>query len=569
MCLLGVKDKKVEEGAKEAKEQKEEKEQIEVKEKTKKPVVIRVKRRRGLLTLLNPLRYLFPRRVPPARPWFEIIPLVTPVRGEVLEKYVVAGGEKEWGTAVFITQEGSRGFYLVNEPELEEEEREIFRILLEEVTVGIRKEERAVASPQYVEGALWRAARDLGLLDVVKENISKYRYYLLRNLFGYWYLHVPMLDDNVEEISVTGARRPVMVIHRRHADLGWLETNISFPEEEELASFCRRLAQAAGKPLSAASPMAEFTLTLPQNGRAPTYRVAATLGGEVGGHSTLTVRRHVCSPLTLPFLCSTGALSPLEAAYLWTVAEEKGPIMIIGGTGSGKTTLLNSICLTIPPWRKVATLEDTPEIFLPSSNWLSLHTRVGLPGEIRFDVGLMDLIKNVLRQRPDYLVVGETRGEEIKGLVHAAAVGHGCITTFHAGSLEEAMVRWKSPPMDLTEPSLNLFWSYALVAQISKRETTLRRVVSVWETEPGTEFRIREVFRWNPSGDSFSPGSPSEVVRRSRRLVEAYRARGLGTSELHSTLGRRARLIQRLGKEKRFQVEDFLAALGKEEWKGG
>jgi len=534
--------------------------------------IVRIKKKwwRELLSSLNPFQYLFPRKPVLPRPWLSAVPTLVQVHGEILDRYLVraTGTEAEYPAAIHITREGGKGYYLVNEPELTKEESEVFRLIMEEVTRSIRTEETIIGSLEQIQGVAWRAARDLGLLDVTRDSMAKFVYYMAKNLMGFWHIHPAMLDPGVEEISVTGAGKPAMIIHRRFTDLGWLESNMRFVTEEELSLFCRRLAQMGGKSLSAAAPIAEFTISASTYQRAtgstfPTsFRVAATLGGEVGESSSFTIRRHMLEPLTLPFLVHNGTLSPLLGAYLWTLVAEKGPLVILGGVGSGKTTLLNALCLCIPPNRSIVTLEDTREIYIPHPNWLALHTRVGYSfTETRFDIDLFDLAKHVLRRRPDYVVVGETRGKEIQSLVHAFSIGHGGITTFHANSLEEAKMRWTSPPMELPESSLSLFWSCAIVRAVNLRGRMVRRVAEVWEVPPGAAFRPYLLFRWDPRSDSFSPDSAREVARRSTRLRASYEAKGLEETELVQDLRRREKVLEEMAEEGKIKLEHFRAAL--------
>ncbi|MEM4973599.1 MAG: hypothetical protein QXR87_07850, partial [Candidatus Hadarchaeales archaeon] len=144
------------------------------------------------LSALNPLSYLFPKIEPPPRPWLKATPVVAPVRGKILEKYMLySTGPGEWGVAVHVTEENGKGYYTVNEPELTEREAATFTVLMEEVTRSMRTEERILHSLEHIEAVLWRAARDLGLLEVTKDAMSKYRYYLAKNLLGFWHIHAP------------------------------------------------------------------------------------------------------------------------------------------------------------------------------------------------------------------------------------------------------------------------------------------------------------------------------------------------------------------------------------------
>ncbi|MGC8937111.1 MAG: ATPase, T2SS/T4P/T4SS family, partial [Candidatus Methanomethylicaceae archaeon] len=156
---------------------------------------------------------------------------------------------------------------------------------------------------------------------------------------------------------------------------------------------------------------------------AVTFADEVTLPG-----STIAIRKFPENPLSMAHLLQLGTLTPLMAAYLWLVAEYKGFIMTIGAMGTGKTTCLNCILTMIDPTLKIATVEDVPELKIPHTSWQRFKARHTYSiTEAKFDVDLMDLVKLSLRYRPDYIVVGEVRGEEVRALIQAAALGHGCL----------------------------------------------------------------------------------------------------------------------------------------------
>jgi intein/homing endonuclease len=102
-------------------------------------------------------------------------------------------------------------------------------------------------------------------------------------------------------------------------------------------------------------------------------------------------------------------------------------VQVLGHVSSGKTTLLGALLASIDPNAKIITLEDTMELRLPHENWQRFHTRpVHFASSERFEVKLFDLLRLVMRHRPDYVVVGETRGEEMRNLTHSASLGHSC-----------------------------------------------------------------------------------------------------------------------------------------------
>ena len=88
--------------------------------------------------------------------------------------------------------------------------------------------------------------------------------------------------------------------------------------------------------------------------------------------------------------------------------------MIGGDIGGGKTSMLNAVSLFIRPTLKIVSIEDTQEIRLPHKNWEMMVTRQGLGtgagamGEAGIgSISMFDLLRAALRQRPDFIIVGE------------------------------------------------------------------------------------------------------------------------------------------------------------------
>jgi flagellar protein FlaI len=183
---------------------------------------------------------------------------------------------------------------------------------------------------------------------------------------------------------------------------------------------------------------------------------------------------------------------------------------IIGGTGAGKTSTLNAIASLVKPSMKIVTVEEIPELNLPHENWVQLVSResYGL-GEMKTgSVSLFELVKTSLRYRPDYIVVGEIRGEEAFVLFQALATGHGGLTTFHADSLDYTVKRLTSPPMNVAEAYVPLINVAVLVERVqlpissSAFVTFGRRIKSVQEV---VEFeKYKTISSWDPITDTFN-----------------------------------------------------------------
>ncbi|MCS7142582.1 MAG: ATPase, T2SS/T4P/T4SS family [Aigarchaeota archaeon] len=207
-------------------------------------------------------------------------------------------------------------------------------------------------------------------------------------------------DPYIEDISCDGIG-PIFIEHKV---FGSCKSNIVLKTVEDVDLLIARLAERSGRPVTVRSPIADATL--PDGSR-----INVIYGSDISRRgSNFTVRKFADTPISITQLIKWGTLSSLEAAYLWFLLEYGLNIWFIGETASGKTTLLRAACAFIKPTAKIVSIEDTPEIVVPHENWISEVTRSGQDGTEKVD--LFDLLKAALRQRPNYIIVGEIRGKE-------------------------------------------------------------------------------------------------------------------------------------------------------------
>jgi flagellar protein FlaI len=196
-------------------------------------------------------------------------------------------------------------------------------------------------------------------------------------------------------------------------------------------------------------------------------------------------------------------------------------IVVIGGTGAGKTSTLNALVSLVKPSMKIVTVEEIPEINLRHDNWVQLVSResYGLGAYKTGEVSLFDLVKTSLRYRPDYIVVGEIRGEEAFVLFQALATGHGGLTTLHADSLGYTVKRLTSHPMDVADAYIPLLNVAPLVERVKLPATKSggmtfgRRVKTLTEIIDYDNYRT--ISQWNPVDDTFRVNlAESELLKR-------------------------------------------------------
>lgn len=402
-----------------------------------------------------------------------------------------------------IDDETGKLRYVTVEPSLTEEEarilQELKNILIErmDIPLSVLKDEEHME--EYLRGQIKQAFKKLEE-QVAGESEEKFIYYMKRDFLGYGKIDLLMNDTQIEDISCNGVDTPIFIWHRIYESI---PTNLSYDSKEELDSIMTRLAHKAGYQISVAHPILEGAL--PEG-----FRVHLTLDEVSKRGDTFTIRKFRANPYTIVDLINFGSLSPQIAAYLWVVVENLGSIMVCGATASGKTTLLNSISMFIQPEMKVVTIEEVRELRL-HENWIPMVTRPSFQQGVE-EVSLFDLLKSALRQRPNYIVVGEVRGEEAYTLFQSIAVGHGGLCTIHSDSVEAAVKRLISKPMNIPKMMLPLMNVLIQIRRVKLMDKVDRRVVSLEEItgldEIDENVVLQNRFEWNKADDSFTYNPP-------------------------------------------------------------
>jgi len=283
-----------------------------------------------------------------------------------------------------------------------------------------------------------------------------------------------MRDPLIEDISCTGISYPIYIFHRNPL-IGEIKTNLQFNSDEELDNFVIKLSVRTGRIVSVANPLLDAALP---NGA----RIQITFGKDISRRgSSFTIRKFTEDPFTPIDLLLYGTVDFNMLAYLWTLVEEGRSLLISGGTATGKTSFLNAISLFIKPEKKIISIEDTAELKLPHPNWLSEVARPGYGPNRYGEVTMFDLLKAALRQRPDYIIVGEVRGEEAYILFQAMATGHAGLGTIHAESFEALMDRLLSPPINLPPSLLEVLDGVVFLKRLRYQGKYVRRVDKIYE----------------------------------------------------------------------------------------
>lgn len=348
------------------------------------------------------------------------------------------------------------------------------------------------------------AGRQLELVS-----FEKIFYYLSNHFLGYGRIQVMMEDTEMEDVSCDGTGIPIFVFHRRYKNT---MTSVVFESEKELDDFVVNLAQRSGKHISIMDPILDATL--PDGSR-----LNATFGKEITTKgSSFTIRKFKEDPLTMVNLIIFKTLSPEMAAHLWLAVQYGDTMMVSGGTASGKTTTLNAVSHFIPPSSKIITIEDTREMQLPHQNWIAGLTREKKGENTGQSIDMYTLLVAALRQRPEYMIVGEVRGKETMAVFQAMATGQVTYATIHADSVAAIVHRLENPPINIPRIlilGLNLVLLQAQVRVKNKRTRRIKDLVEIVGQDPvSQEIISNKVYTWNPAKDEFRFSGHSNLYEK-------------------------------------------------------
>ncbi|MDO9523029.1 MAG: type II/IV secretion system ATPase subunit [Methanocorpusculum sp.] len=384
--------------------------------------------------------------------------------------------------------------YLITEPKLCEKEYAI----LEESFEYLRST-LIYDSPRKRDEA--RMDRDLLIKtitsfdkEISSERVEILIYYLYRNFLGYGKLDPLLHDEKIEDITCNGADIPVFLYHSR---FGNIETNCIF-EKIELNKFVLKLAQKAGKQLSLTTPLVDAAL--PDGSRAQiTYSDIISSKG-----SSFTIRKFKADPMTPADLVAGGTYSSELMAYIWLAVENRKSMIIAGGTASGKTSTMNAASFFIPDVAKIVSIEDTREIQLPHINWLPMRTRESTASVSAGNIDMFSLLRAALRQRPEYIIVGEVRGPEAQTLFQAMNTGHTTFSTLHAGNVNETVNRLTNDPINVPIAMFGALDLIVIQGLLYGEGKGFRRCLSLHEISTNDEKIIcKPLFIWDHKTDSF------------------------------------------------------------------
>ena len=338
----------------------------------------------------------------------------------------------------------------------------------------------------------------LGEMSVVlnKEDRSQLFQELYDEVMGLGPIEPLLKDDTVNDILINGPHR---IFIERAGKLTL--SDITFKDEKHLQRIIDKIVSAVGRRVDESNPYVDARL---QDGS----RFNAMVPPVAVDGSLVSIRKFKKDKLKVSDLVRFGAFTEEMAAYLQAAVATRLNVIVSGGTGSGKTTTLNALSSFIDNHERILTIEDTAELQLQQTHVGRMESR---PPNVegKGAVTQRDCLRNALRMRPDRIIVGETRGEEVIDMLQAMNTGHdGSMTTIHANNARDAvsrlenMVAMSGIEMPLKAMRAQIASAVNLIVQASRLQDGSRRMTSITEITgmEGDVISMQEIFRYERLG---------------------------------------------------------------------
>lgn len=319
---------------------------------------------------------------------------------------------------------------------------------------------------------------------------------LYDEVMGLGPLETLLKDETVNDILVNGPKR---IFVERGGKLSL--TDITFKDERHLLRIIDKIVSAVGRRVDESNPYCDARL-------ADGSRFNCMVPPVAVDGSLVSIRKFKKEKLGVPDLVKFGAFTEEMAAYLQAAVATRLNVIVSGGTGSGKTTTLNALSSFIDNTERILTIEDTAELQLQQVHVGRMESR---PPNVegKGAVTQRDCLRNALRMRPDRIIVGETRGEEVIDMLQAMNTGHdGSMTTIHANSARDAvsrlenMIAMSGIEMPIKAMRSQISSAVNLIVQASRLQDGSRRMVSITEVTgmEGEVISMQEIFRYERLG---------------------------------------------------------------------
>ena len=372
---------------------------------------------------------------------------------------------------------------------------ELHKRLLEDLNLAALEHASESDLKQEIQAICGEALEEMSVVLNKDERVTLHQD-LFDEVMGLGPLETLLKDETVNDILVNG---PQQIFVERAGKLQL--TDITFKDEKHLLRIIDKIVSAVGRRVDESNPYVDARL---QDGS----RFNAMVPPIAVDGSLVSIRKFKKEKLAIDDLVKFGAFTEEMAAYLQAAVACRLNVIVSGGTGSGKTTTLNALSSFINDAERILTIEDTAELQLQQTHVGRMESR---PANVegKGAVSQRDCLRNALRMRPDRIIVGETRGEEVIDMLQAMNTGHdGSMTTIHANSARdgvsrlENMIAMAGIEMPLKAVRSQIASAVNLIVQASRLQDGSRRMVSITELTgmEGEVISMQEVFRYERLG---------------------------------------------------------------------
>lgn len=346
---------------------------------------------------------------------------------------------------------------------------------------------------ERINQATIKIVNDL-VLPLSASQVELMRAQIINELLGFGPLDVLLADPEIADIMINTSQH-VFVEKRGKI----YQTDLTFTGEPQLINIIQKIVAQVGRRVDESSPMVDARM--PDGSRFNAIIPPLAIEGAL-----VSIRKFKQSKMALDDYIPYGSMSESMCKFLKVCGASRLNIVVSGGTGSGKTTMLNAISAFIDAGERVITIEDAAELQLKQPHVLRLESRpANMEGQGA--VSQRALLKNALRMRPDRIILGEIRGDEVIDVLQAMNTGHeGSMATIHSNSPRDCLTRIENliGMSGITLPigalRQQIASSLHLIVQIQRMRDGVRRVTSITEVcgTEGDVITTQELFSFVP-----------------------------------------------------------------------